>query len=163
MRRIIVVLRDISGCFLGIPVYFIAKLASATINWRIKPLILNERTIEVMRPLLPGLDLDRIRFRERSILPGNLFRKKPRFSATTYGYSIYFRGSGMQGTEEKLNQVMHELVHSYQVSRRNNSELRFACDYGKGFLKGGSYRKNPLEEEAFRFVEEHRLNNPDFV
>ena len=43
--------------------------------------------------------------------------------------------------------IVQELVHTEQV-RRLGGEMRFACAYCRGYLAGGGYRTNPLEEEA---------------
>jgi hypothetical protein len=55
---------------------------------------------------------------------------------------------------------MHELVHVDQLRRRGDNEDRFACDYGKGYLEAGNYRNNPLEEEAYDFVDSHSVPLP---
>ena len=57
---------------------------------------------------------------------------------------------------------MHELVH-VDLVRRKGGEVAFACDYGKGYLKGGNYRKNPMEVEAYDFVDKHGDSLPDGV
>ena len=80
----------------------------------------------------------------------------------TFGYTIFFKGSNIQKSRGGLKLLMHELVHVDQV-RRKGGEVAFACDYGKGYLKGGSYRKNPMEVEAYDFVDKHGDSLPDGV
>ena len=41
-------------------------------------------------------------------------------------------------------------VHVDQVRRYGDSELDFACAYGKGFLDAGNYRDNWMEVEAYK-------------
>ena len=72
----------------------------------------------------------------------------------TFGYTIYFKRTDIQKTQAGLKLLMHELAHVDQV-RRFGGEIPFACKYGKGYLKGGSYLKNPLEVAAYRMVEKH--------
>jgi hypothetical protein len=51
--------------------------------------------------------------------------------------------------------MTHELVHVMQY-RRFLTESGFACAYGIGFAQAGfDYRENPLEDEAYDFVDAH--------
>jgi len=52
--------------------------------------------------------------------------------------------------------MVHELVHVKQY-RRAVLEPVFACAYGIGYAKSGfDYATNPLEREAFDFVDAKR-------
>ncbi len=151
-------LKILAGHTGGIFIYFIAKVAAGTANIGIRRDELSSDTKNIMRPLFPYLDLDRIRIKSGSTIPPNWFRRKAKYVAVTFGYTIYCTGKRMQSTNENLNVIMHELVHVDQVRRRNNSEIKFAGDYGQGYLSAGNYRHNPLEEEAFDFVSLHHLS-----
>lgn len=70
--------------------------------------------------------------------PGNAIYLKPRFDFS-------------DPTFKRL--LVHELVHVRQY-QKFGGELGFACAYGIGYAKAGfDYRKNPMEVEAYRFVE----------
>lgn len=150
-------IRNFAAVTGGVAVYFITKMAAGLANINIRKDKLTPETIGLMRPLFPGLDVEHVRIKEGSTIPPNWFRKRKKYSAITFGYTIYFTGRGMQDTNENLNILMHELVHTDQVRLRKNSEARFAADYGIGFLLAGNYRCNPLEQEAFDFVSAHQL------
>lgn len=141
----------------GISIYLVAKAVTGITNINVGRQGLNAKTKNIMRPLFPDLDLERIRLRPGSTLPANWFGSRLKYIAITFGYTIYCTGKEMQSTNKNLNVIMHELVHTDQIRRRGNSETRFATDYGKGYLTAGNYRRNPLEEEAFDFVNLHRL------
>jgi hypothetical protein len=145
------------GCVSGISIYLVAKAAARIANIFVRRHELNSDTKNIMRPLFPYLDLERIRIKSGSTLPPNWFRRRAKFVAITFGYTIYCTGIEMQSTNMSLNVIMHELVHAEQIRKRDNSEMKFASDYGKGYLHTGNYRQNPLEEEAFDFVNLHHL------
>ena len=142
----------------SVMVYFITKAAAGLANIYIRRQKLSPEVKEIMKPLFPELNMERVRIKEGSTIPPNWFRRGKKYSAITFGYTIYFTGRGMQNTNENLNILMHELVHTDQVRLRGNSESRFAADYGKGYLVAGNYRNNPLEKEAFDFVVIHKLS-----
>jgi len=150
-------LKGLAGRAGGISVYFVAKAAAGIANIFVRRQRLSSDTISTMRPLFPDLDLERIRIKPRSTLPSNWFRHGAKYVAVTFGYTIYYKGTSLQSTNEGLNVLMHELVHADQVRKRGNSQIKFAGDYGNGFLYAGNYRQNPLEEEAFDFVKLHHF------
>lgn len=155
--KIFLALKRSIGCLSGISIYMVAKTAARIANFFVRRQELNSDTKNIMRPLFPFLDLERIRIKSGSTLPANWFRRKAKFVAITFGYTIYCTGKKMQSTNMSLNVIMHELVHADQIRKRDNSEIKFASDYGKGYLNTGNYRHNPLEEEAFDFVNLHHL------
>jgi hypothetical protein len=107
-----------------------------------------------MKKYFPKLNLTKVEFCINSTLPGNWFQSRDKVAAMTFGYRIYFNRSDIQKTRSGLKLLMHELVHVDQV-RRKGGEIPFACDYGKGYLRAGSYRQNPMEVEAYDFVARH--------
>lgn len=144
-------LRQMGGCTGGVTVYGAAKAAADARNsvpgaYR-KRRALRPEVACRLQPLFPELDLDRVRIRVNCSLPGNWFASGDDVDAMTFGYTIYFEGSGYQTDEAKLPLLIHELAHVEQV-RRLGGETEFACEYGKGFLAAGSYEANPLEVEA---------------
>lgn len=155
--KILSYFRDLAGMTAGVVLFSISKAAAGLANMKVPARRLSSKTINLMKPLFPQLELERVKIKEGSTIPPNWLRKGKRFSAITFGYTVFFTETGMQSTNEKLNVVMHELVHTDQVRRRGDSESRFAGDYGKGFIKAGNYRDNPLEKEAFDFVTLHCL------
>jgi len=146
-----------TGATGGVMVYFITKAAAALANIFIRRQRLSLGVKKIMAPLFPELNMGRVSIKEGSTIPPNWFRKRKKYTAITFGYTIYFTGRGMQTSNGNLNILIHELVHTDQVRSRGNCECRFAADYGKGFLTAGHYRHNPLEKEAFDFVSAHRL------
>ncbi|MBK7581095.1 MAG: DUF4157 domain-containing protein [Myxococcales bacterium] len=145
-------LQELGGCAGGKLIYYAAKYSAEVANVFKDKNKLNASAKAKFKPLFPHLNLDKVRIRPDCTLPGNWFTSSNDVVAMTFGYTIYCKGKKMQSTNKKLNILMHELVHVDQVRRRDNSEDKFACAYGKGFLAGGSYRKNPMENEAYDFV-----------
>ena len=150
-------LQSAGGCAGGIAIYNAAKAAAQFANIQRKRRELKQSTKTLMKKYFPKLKLGKVRFCINSTLPANWFEKPGKVDAMTFGYTIYFKGSGIQQSKAGLLLLMHELVHVDQVRRRSDSETKFACDYGKGFLQGGNYRNNPLEVEAYDFVAAHPL------
>jgi hypothetical protein len=155
--KLYLALKRLIGCISGISIYMVAKAAARIANIFVRRHELNSGTKNIMIPLFPHLDLERIRIKSGSTLPPNWFRGRAKFVAITFGYTIYCTDIKMQSTNKNLNVIMHELVHADQVRKRDNSEIKFASDYGKGYLHTGNYRQNPLELEAFDFVNLHHL------
>jgi hypothetical protein len=155
--QIITTIRSLVGCIAGICIYFVTKTVSAVVNSRTVREGLSEDTRKLTLPLFPHLDLNQITIRPGSSIPSNWFRRKQKYVAITFGNTIYYNGNSLQDSVGSLNILMHELVHSDQVRMRNYSEIKFAADYGKGYLSAGNYRNNPLEEEAFDFVDHYHF------
>jgi len=155
--RIALTLKSSFGCSGGIVIYMISKAAAGIANIGVRREELNSNTINIMKPLFPHLNLEHIRIRPGSTIPPNWFKRRTKYVAITFGYTIYCSATDIQNTNENLNVLMHELVHADQVRRRDDSIAKFAGDYGKGYLHAGNYRNNPLEEEAFNFVNLNRL------
>ena len=144
-------LRDSGGYAGGIAIYNAAKMAAAAANMRRRDRKLCDETISRLQPLFLKLNLKRVTFKINASLPANWFKSADTIAAMTFGYRIYFKKADIEKTERGLSLLIHELVHVDQVRRRGNSETAFAGDYGAGFLEAGSYRKNPLEVEAYDF------------
>lgn len=153
-------LRDIGGAAGGILIYNAAKAAARMANMGQRIRKLKPQTVCRLKHLFPQLDMGRVRFVIKASLPRNWFASPDKVSAMTFGYKIYFKGSNIQKTDAGLKLLIHELVHVDQVRRRGNDETKFACDYGKGYLSAGNYRDNPLEDEAFVFVDTHKVPAP---
>jgi Domain of unknown function (DUF4157) len=148
-------LEEHGGCAGGRLIYYAAQTTVQLANWtRTKHGISAEAKVK-LAPLFPELDLDKVQYKMCCSLPGNWFTSADDVEAMTFGYMIYFKDDNIEQSTNGLEVLMHELVHVDQV-RRLGSESSFACEYGKGFL-AGNYRNNPLEEEAYDFVDAHRL------
>jgi hypothetical protein len=115
-----------------------------------------------MRAHFPALDLAAVRICRNASLPPNWLPGAPRVAGMAFGNHIFLTLDDYARSRRGLRLLMHELVHTDQV-RRAGSERAFACAYGRGFLVGGGYRGNPLEEEAYAFVAEHGASLPDGV
>ena len=60
-----------------------------------------------------------------------------------------------QAAADSRQLLCHELVHVLQY-RRFVTEPAFACAYGIGYANAGfDYRSNPMEAEAYDFVDAH--------
>jgi hypothetical protein len=153
-------LRDLGGCTGGIYIYEAAKQAAKIRNVGRNERKLKPETSCRLGRLFPNLDLNKVSFYINCTLPAEWFQSPDITDAMTFGYKIYFKGSNIQKTDEGLLLLMHELVHVDQVRRRGDSETRFACDYGVGYLQAGNYLDNPLEVEARDFVDNHPLPSP---
>jgi hypothetical protein len=151
------ILRRKGGCAGGQLIYYAAKGLCLAANVQRMRRELWPDTIRRMNALLPQLNLHRVRFCINCSLPGNWFTTANNVVGMTFGYTIFFKGSGYQTSWPGLEDILHELVHVDQIRRRGDSESNFACDYGKGYLAAGNYRNNPMELEASNFVANHRL------
>ena len=150
-------LKSAGGCAGGVVVYTAAKEAAEVANIMRKRRTLWAETRVRMKHFYPHLHLKRVRFCIKSNLPANWFQSPGKVAGMTFGYTVFFKGTDIQKSWAGLELLMHELFHVDQVRRRGDNEARFACDYGEGFLKGGSYIKNPMEAKAYAFVASHRL------
>lgn len=150
-------LQAAGGCSGGVAIYNLAKGTVGATNLFRKRIKLWPDTKAIMRRFFPELNLNKVTFCNNSSLPGNWFTSANSVGAMTFGYNIFFKGKDIQQHWEKLELLMHELVHVDQVRKRSDDEVLFACDYGKGYLKAGSYRENPMEIEAYDFVKAHPL------
>ena len=88
----------------------------------------------------------------------------------TFGYDIYWRNQVLNENDaHTLVKLIHEVKHVDQV-REFGGEEGFACEYGKGYIRGGGdlpdrlkhreddpYYANPLEADAYRL--DHRYRN----
>ena len=153
-------LRNLGGCAGGIAIYNAAKALAWSRNVNRKKRKLWPKTICRLGELFPYLDLSKIRFSIDCSLPPNWFTSANNVYGMTFGYRIYFKGSGYQKSEPGLQKLMHELVHVDQVRSRGDSERKFACAYGEGYLQAGNYYDNPLEIEAREFVSNHPVPPP---
>ena len=150
-------LKSAGGCAGGYSIYYAAKGSAYGVNFQRKERKLWPDTRAKMKHFFPDLDIGHVRFSINCRLPGNWFMSAGSVAGMTFGYRIFFKGTNVQKSWPGLELLMHELVHVDQVRRRGKDEGRFACDYGKGYLKGGSYEKNPMEAKAINFVGTHRL------
>ena len=153
-------LRKFGGSAGGIHVYAGAKALVYTRNSMRKRRKLWKSTRKVMKKYFPKLKLGKVRFCINCSLPGNWFESPDKVAAMTFGDTIFFKGTYIQKSRDGLKLLMHELVHVDQV-RRKGGELKFAAAYGRGYLKGGSYRKNPMEVEAYNFVAKNGNSLPN--
>jgi len=147
-------LKRAGGSAGGVAIYSAAKVAAELSNVQRKDRKLWKTTRAEMRKYFPKLDLTKVTFHINSTLPGNWFQTAGSVEAMTFGYTIFFKHSDYQKSRKGLKYLMHELVHVDQV-RRKGGEIAFAQAYGRGFLAAGNYRDNPLEVEAYEFVEKN--------
>lgn len=150
IRRILEFLAEKGACLAGKAVYLAAKGTARVLNVTRRRRQLHRHTRDLMQPCFPDLDLDRVRVVPEAILPSSWFSAK--VDAITFGYTIYLKAGSVRHTAKGKELLLHELVHVDQVRRRGDDELAFACDYARGFLDAGGYRRNPLEVEACDFV-----------
>lgn len=150
-------LQKAGGCGGGQAIYYAAKGVCYAANVPRMRRELWPDTIKIMNALLPQLNLHRVRFCINSSLPGNWFTSADNIEGMTFGYNLFFKGTDYQVSWTRMRYLLHELVHVDQVRRRGDSESTFACHYGEGYLSGGSYEKNPMEVEAYNFVNGHPL------
>lgn len=146
-------LKRIVGCTAGTVVYWAARAACFAMNAGRPKRRLDPSLMAAMGEHFPALDLTRVRLCDEASLPANLLasRRAPRADGMTFGWTIFVRPMLRLDDPALVGLVMHELVHVDQV-RRLGGEGAFACAYGRGFLDGGGYRENPMEEEAYAFV-----------
>lgn len=149
------------GCSMGQVVYRETKRSAQVANVLRPRAELRPATKAMLRELFPELDVDRIRVRTRCRLPSNKFSQSGRIYGMTFGYTIYWREDLDEGDPNDLVKLIHETMHVDQA-RRFGGEQRFACEYGKGYVRGGgdvpshikrpsAYQRNPLEAEAYQF------------
>ena len=154
------------GCEVGTRIYRETKRAALIANVHRRGRPLEPATINRLQPLFEHADLDQVRVKTRCRLPPNRFREHGSIYAMTFGTTIYFRGELDESNPAQLVPLIHELVHVDQVSRMGG-ESAFACEYGKGYLRGGGelpayiddvtdYHRNPLESEAYTFESRFR-------
>ena len=153
------ILEKLGGCAGGKAIYAAANVALETRHPRRTRRRLSPQSIALLQPLFPELDLRDVRFITSASLPGNWFTASNDVLAMTFGTHIWckWKRAQMENSDEGLRLLMHELVHVRQFRERGSSKDAFACDYGVGFLEGGSYEANPLEIEAYQFVADNPL------
>jgi Domain of unknown function (DUF4157) len=156
------ILRAIGGCAGGKVIYDTAETALKVRHPVRKRRRLMPETAVRLQPLYAGLDLRSVTFITSASFPANWFQSPDQTLAMTFGSQIWFKWkrSHVEETEEGLLVLMHELVHVLQFRRLGSSKSAFACAYGLGYLSVGDYASNPLEAEAFRFMENNRLPPP---
>lgn len=154
------------GCTLGRAVFRETKRAAQLANMRRVRRPLRPATQATLAVLFPELDIAAIRVRTRCRLPANRFQPTGSIYAMTFGSTIYWRDELDEDDPVQLVRLIHEVVHVDQV-RRFGGESGFACEYGKGYLRGGGvlpshirqpsdYHRNPLEAEAYTFESRFR-------
>ncbi len=137
------------GCFAGIAVYFTVKAACHARNVGRARRRIPDPIARTLAPHFPALDLSAVRLVTGASLPANWLGPRVfRASAMTFGWTIFFADADPFSGPKALRLLAHELVHVDQV-RRHGGERAFACAYGRGYVKGASYRANPLEVEAY--------------
>jgi hypothetical protein len=146
-------LRRLGGCAGGVAIYNAAKASAIAANVSRQRRHLRTETIDRVQPVFPQLDLGRVSFFINATLPPNWFTSADNVEGMTFGYDVYFKSSGYQNDDSKLDVLVHELAHVDQVRRRGDSERDFACDYGKEYLQAGNYEGNVLEVEARAYAD----------
>lgn len=152
----------IAGCAAGTLVYGLARTACHARNLHRPRERLPAAVLTLMRPHFPALDLGAVRVCRNASLPPNWFPPGRDVAGMAFGNVIFLALDDYTRSARGLRLLMHELVHVDQV-RRAGGERAFACAYGRGYLEGGGYRGNPLEEEAYAFVARAGPSLPDGV
>jgi hypothetical protein len=156
------ILEDLGGCAGGQRIYQLANAAMEARHPRRERRRLQTATVRRLQHLYPDVDLSSVRFVTSADLTlQELFEEEA--AAITFGATMWFKHKRrhMEETEAGLLLLMHELVHVAQYRRLGSSKTAFACAYGMGYLEGGGYESNPMEQEAYDFVDFHDLPPPD--
>lgn len=135
---------------LGVPIYFTLKFIILLINGKkiLNPIFINDNRFNIF---FHPVSLDKIKIIDNALLPQNLFINNKTFGMGMGKY-IFLAFPFLMEDNYSLKILFHELVHIQQAAERK-SEIKFAADYAFGFLNAKSYRKNPLEIEAYNFVQ----------
>jgi Ca2+-binding RTX toxin-like protein len=76
----------------------------------------------------------------------------------TFGLNIYI-SEPEENSLAQLSLIAHELIHSLQYERRGSSLVAFGEDYFRGYHSGGlKYDNNPMEKEAYAFVNDRFID-----
>lgn len=139
-----------SAQVLSIPVYYayVAVVRLANLGRRRAPLA--DDVVALMVPHFDGLDLSAVRVVQPAIIPS----ARPSTSGLTLGSTIYLKVAPDARSLPAMRLVLHELVHVRQNAERGGPG--FARAYGVGWASHFSYRRNPLEVEAFDHEEQCR-------
>jgi len=127
----------------AIPVFFAYEAFVRLVNVRRPRRPLDPAVAELMRVHHPGLDLSTV----RTICPAIIPSAKPNTSGLTLGGTIFLREPPDPASLRSMSLLLHELVHVDQ--NRRHGRLGFAREYGVGWASTLSYRRIPLEAEAF--------------
>ena len=144
-------MRQIIGCLGGIVLYGLAWLLNGLLNVHRPFQPLPEAFVKDLKRLFPHIDFSKVGYKDRCLLPGSLVMKG-KVAGMAFGNRVYF---SEPLTTARYALLVHELVHVGQFQQRNQSWIWFGCDYGRGYMQYQSYRKNPMEVEAYDFVDMH--------
>jgi hypothetical protein len=129
-----------------------AALVNAANPGRREPLTGNAKRAFglVFSPPFPAVDLDRVRLRLGARFPGIPARPQ----GMALGYTIYLKQPRFdEGNHADMALLLHELVHVAQYERL--TPAGFARRYAEALLSDPSNERNPLEHEAYDFVQSH--------
>ncbi len=166
------------SCGLGVFLYNGQRLLNYTWTNRDQAITLDHPALAGFKRYLididfnNDIDLSKVEIYDNQCLSANWFNKssgEPQtVKAMCMGYSIYFRsrlitpdGTGVYG--DMINTLIHELAHTRQFVQLGESHYQFGCAYGEQVLfslleTGSSYSFVPMEVEARRFTDRHRIN-----
>jgi hypothetical protein len=93
----------------------------------------------------PDLDLDGV----RTVCPAVIPSARRSTSGLTLGRTVFLRDPPDPASLRSMSLLLHELVHVDQ--NRRHGRVGFARLYGLGWASTLSYRRIPLEAEAFDY------------
>lgn len=165
---IIDLIARLGACLAGQAIYLLTKADLVLINTGFAVLGATVKYLSAefqnrLSQLFGGTDFANVLYQEQSHLPEEYIDRDETDAMTMGGvelagvmldYMIYVRDF-VTRFDGDVRLLVHELVHVTQY-HRTGSEMAFACAYGMGYKEGGgSYRENPLEDEAYDFVTAH--------
>jgi hypothetical protein len=154
---------ELGACLAGQIVYSLAKADNILSNIGRPVQMLPEPFEADMTALLGGPGFKNVFFIDGAQLSANRFGSGTLAmtfaGATLAGVTVtnlIFVGPTFDPADATKRQLLcHELVHVTQY-RRFVTEPGFACAYGIGYAQAGfDYRTNPLEAQAYDFVDAH--------
>jgi hypothetical protein len=158
---------ELGACLAGQVVYRAAKAGNVIANIYRPPRLLSSDFKSDMRRVLgrydaAALGFDTVVYIDDASLTANWFGSGGTAAMTFDGVTlagvsvsnvIFVRDPWDETDVEDRKLMTHELVHVMQY-RRFITESGFACAYGIGFAQSGfDYRTNPMEAEAYDFVD----------
>jgi hypothetical protein len=134
----------------AIPVFFSFEAFVRLVNTGRPRRPLDPAVIELMRVHHPEVDLSAV----RTVCPAVIPSAQRGTSAMTLGTTIFLREPPDAASGSSMSLLLHELVHVDQ--NRRYGRIGFAHQYGVGWASTLSYRKIPLEAEAFDYERQCR-------
>jgi Domain of unknown function (DUF4157) len=139
----------------SVPAYYSYAATARLVNLSRARRPLAREVVAVLAHYFPHLDLSSVRV----VYPARIPSAQKTTSGLTMGSTIYMKREPALSDERGMRLLLHELVHVDQGRRFGRTG--FAHRYGLGYASAWSYRDNPLEQEAFAFERQHRVDLVD--